>query len=235
MKITQLFPISVRTYITVVCSTMLLFSCSSTKKIASSDSGDQRGPKFLNGISVNPGESVSSRNKSYGYVEKNTEKSHQKEEAPKLSLNTETLFRKYAEILDVPLEKIKDVDLFEEVDNWYGTPYRYGGNTKNGIDCSAFSRTLFSDVYNLPLPRTAQEQYNYCKHIKKGQLKEGDLVFFHTTGGGRITHVGIYLQNGKFVHASTSSGVMISDLGDDYWQRTYRAAGRLAEKEVSLN
>ena len=152
-----------------------------------------------------------------------------------LSLNEATLVDKYATILGVDDTQVNNIDLIEEIDDWYGTPYRYGGSSKNGIDCSAFSRTLFNDVYNTALPRTAEEQYDYCDHIKKGQLKQGDLVFFHTTGGGRITHVGVYLQNGKFVHASTSSGVMISDMDESYWRKAYRAAGRIPKDNVTKN
>lgn len=215
---------------------LLLFSCGSIHQTASSKDPSKpgQGPRFLDGISVNPGDRVSSNNSSYGYIEKAPVTRHQESESNKnLTLNEQTLTRKYAAILGVKPKALDNIDLFEEVDDWYGTPYSYGGNTKNGIDCSAFSRTLLSDVFNLSIPRTAQDQYDYCKHIKKNQLEQGDLVFFHTSGGSRITHVGIYLDNGKFVHASTSSGVMISDLDDYYWKRTYRAGGRIPSKDLT--
>lgn len=234
MKIRYSSLLNLRIFYLAVCSSILLFSCGSIHKTASSNNQSKsgQGPRFLDDISVNPGDRVSSKNSSYGYVEKAPAAKSSKN-ADKLSLNEQTLARKYAAILGVAPKKLDNIDLFEEVDDWYGTPYSYGGNSKNGIDCSAFSRTLLSDVFNLSIPRTAQEQYDYCKHIKKNQLEQGDLVFFHTSGGSRITHVGIYLDNGKFVHASTSSGVMISDLDDYYWRRTYRAAGRIPDKDLT--
>lgn len=225
-------------YLLLAIGSVSIFSCSSVRKTSTSATKtSQSGPRFLDGISVNPGDRVSSRNKSYGYTEKAPEdkESTADESGENLTLNEATLVRKYAAILGVDDKKLNNIDLIEEIDDWYGTPYRYGGSSKNGIDCSAFSRTLFNDVFNAAIPRTAQEQYDYVDHIKKSQLKQGDLVFFHTTGGGRITHVGVYLQNGKFVHASTSSGVMISDLDDYYWRRVYRAAGRLPKAELTKN
>jgi lipoprotein Spr len=218
---------------------MALFSCSSTLKTASSNKSAAntaaKGPRFLDGISVNPGDRVSSRNKSYGYSEKAPEEDKTETDNSHLSLNESTLVSKYATILGVEDKKVSNIDLIEEIDDWYGTPYHFGGSSKNGIDCSAFSRTLSNDVFNVSLPRTAEEQYDYCDHIKKSQLKQGDLVFFHTSGRSRITHVGVYLQNGKFVHASTSSGVMISDLDEYYWKRAYRAAGRIPKDNVTKN
>lgn len=128
-------------------------------------------------------------------------------------------------------EKIKDglrknIGLYSFIQDWYGTPYRLGGTTKKSIDCSAFTRQLFSDVYGKTLDRTAAMQYMMTKRIyEKEDLKEGDLVFFsiHTK---RISHVGVYLGNGMFVHASSSRGVMISELDQAYWTRFYAGAGR---------
>ncbi|ANI90599.1 hypothetical protein A9P82_03910 [Arachidicoccus ginsenosidimutans] len=140
-----------------------------------------------------------------------------------------SLQAKYATILNVPPTTITNVPLMEEIDSWYGIPYLYGGNSKDGIDCSAFAKMLLKDIYDEQVPRTSEEQYEHSKRIAKNDLREGDLVFFHTSRGARITHVGVYLQNNKFVHAS-SSGVMISDLNDDYWQKTYRGAGRVSDE-----
>jgi lipoprotein Spr len=80
-------------------------------------------------------------------------------------------------------------------------------------------------VYHVTIPRTAKNQYNAYQKIRKEDLKQGDLVFFNTTGG--ISHVGVYLANNKFVHAATSGGVMISDLDDSYFQRRYIGAARV--------
>src|SRR5678815_5470019 len=129
--------------------------------------------------------------------------------------NLSALQVKYAVLLSTPAEEVKHTKMFEFIDDWYGTPYRLGGTTKTGIDCSAFSQFLFASVYGFSIPRTAREQYNLTNRISRTQLTEGDLIFFNTRGG--ISHVGVYLQNNKFVHASTSGGVMISDIFDEYW------------------
>jgi len=91
-----------------------------------------------------------------------------------------------------------------------------GGTTKTCIDCSAFTGTMMRDVYRINLPRTAAEQYTASNRVDRENLKEGDLIFFKAKHG-YINHVGIYLHNNKFVHASTSNGVMISDLNENYW------------------
>lgn len=132
---------------------------------------------------------------------------------------------KYAMMLDVAVETIKNTTLYKFVESWYGTRYRMGGSTKRGIDCSAFTNNLLSAVYNLFLPRTAREQYKYCEHISKDDLLEGDLVFFNTHGG--VSHVGVYLANGRFVHSSSSRGVMISSLSDHYFSRRFIGGGRV--------
>jgi len=132
---------------------------------------------------------------------------------------------KYAVLLNTQAEEVRNKKMFEFIDQWYGTPYRLGGTTKKGIDCSAFSQFLFASVYGSSIPRTAREQYNLTDRISRTQLKEGDLLFFNTRGG--VSHVGIYLQNNKFVHASTSGGVMISDIFEEYWARKFVGVGRL--------
>lgn len=133
-------------------------------------------------------------------------------------------FIKYATILDIEVEKLTNRKLIDFVDQWWGVPYRIGGTTKSGIDCSGFVRGLVSETYGFSLPRSSREQAQYCKRVEKTQVKEGDLVFF--SSGRHISHVGLYLANNKFVHASTSMGVIISDLDEPYWKRKYAFAGR---------
>ena len=134
---------------------------------------------------------------------------------------------KYAIRLDVPVEIIQNKPLYELIDNWWGTPYRLGGTTQKGIDCSAFVQTLMIGVFAMQLPRTAREQKEMATWIPMDNLKEGDLVFFNTRGS--VSHVGVYLHNNKFVHASTSGGVMISDLNETYWSRKLLGAGRVLQ------
>jgi len=135
-----------------------------------------------------------------------------------------TLQFKYALLLDIEVEQIKNLSMFKLIDDWLGTRYRLGGTTKAGIDCSAFMQVLFTALYGVALPRTAKEQYQFSHRVSRTELKEGDLVFFNTRGG--VSHVGMYLQNNKFVHAS-SSGVTISDLYDEYWARHFIGVGRI--------
>lgn len=132
---------------------------------------------------------------------------------------------KYALLLNTEVEEIKNTRLFEFIDDWYGTRYCMGGTTKNCIDCSAFVQTFFAALYSVPVPRTARDQYRATTRISTTELREGDLLFFNTRGG--VSHVGIYLQNNKFVHASTSGGVMISDMFEEYWTRKLVGAGRV--------
>jgi hypothetical protein len=138
---------------------------------------------------------------------------------------------KYAILLNTEVEQLQNKALLESVDEWYGTRYRLGGTTKSGIDCSAFVQASFLAAFGITLPRTAREQYKATKRISRTDLKEGDLVFFNTRGG--VSHVGIYLQNNKFIHASTSQGVVVSDMFDAYYLKRYVGAGRMATEMSS--
>lgn len=137
---------------------------------------------------------------------------------------------KYAILLDAPVEEMQDHRLISFLENWYGTRYRMGGADKSGIDCSAFVQTFMMFMYNVSMPRTSREQYLQCDRILKSDLQEGDLVFFRTQKKKGISHVGVYLRNNKFVHASTSSGVMISDMDEAYFAQRFASAGRINEK-----
>jgi cell wall-associated NlpC family hydrolase len=137
---------------------------------------------------------------------------------------------KYALLLDTEVEGVQNLNLFKIIDDWFGTRYRLGGSSKLGIDCSALMQVFFTALYGVALPRTAKEQFKMSRRISRTELKEGDLVFFNTTGG--ISHVGMYLQNNKFVHAS-SSGVTISDLFEDYWMKRFVGVGRIEESQPS--
>lgn len=131
---------------------------------------------------------------------------------------------KYSILLNTDVEQVQNLGMFQVIDEWYGTRYVLGGSTKNGIDCSAFTQILYAGSLGITLPRTAREQYKTTRSIEKEELKEGDLIFFNTRGG--VSHVGVYLQNNKFVHAATSGGVMISDLSEAYWAKRLLGFGR---------
>jgi lipoprotein Spr len=132
---------------------------------------------------------------------------------------------KYALLLDVEVESITNKALYEEIEKWWDTRYRYGGTGERGIDCSAYTGTLLADVYGLNVSRTARAQYAESEKIDKENLKEGDLVFFNTRRG--VSHVGLYLGNGYFTHAGSSTGVTISNLEESYWSRKFLAGGRI--------
>jgi len=131
---------------------------------------------------------------------------------------------KYSVLLNTEVEQVQNIPLYQHIDDWYGTPYKLGGSTKNGIDCSAFVQTIFISAFGITLPRTAREQYTATQRISRTTLQEGDLLFFNTRGG--VSHVGIYLQNNKFVHASVT-GVTISDMFEPYYVKHFIAAGRI--------
>ncbi len=123
----------------------------------------------------------------------------------------------------------KNMGLYAEVSLWLGVPYRYGGLSRKGLDCSGFAYLIFQKVYGLNLPRsTADQSTMKMKQISKGSLKTGDLVFFATSKNkNRINHVGIYLKDGSFIHASTSKGVIVSHLDEGYYNRTWKKGGRI--------
>jgi cell wall-associated NlpC family hydrolase len=146
--------------------------------------------------------------------------------------NVDNVQLKYAQLLDINVEQAVDVNVFKVLDEWMGTRYRLGGSSKDGIDCSAFTQVLFNSIYGITLPRTAREQYEFSQRISRAELKEGDLVFFNTIGG--VSHVGMYLQNNKFVHASTG-GVTISDLFDDYWMKKFIGVGRVSQDQATAS
>ena len=140
---------------------------------------------------------------------------------------TETSIKaKYAATLGVSPADIDNERLYVFIDQWMGTPYKYGGTGTSGVDCSGFVGAVYQGVYQKSIPRTTGQLDQQAKNISKSQLKEGDLVFFDINGK-KSSHVGIYLLNDRFVHASTSKGVVISDLNNPYYQKAFAKGGRL--------
>ncbi len=108
---------------------------------------------------------------------------------------------------------------------WVGTPYRLGGDSRRGIDCSAYVQTLYRDVYRVRLPRSTEDQEDVGRRVSRDRLRPGDLVFFKT--GWFKRHVGVYVSGGRFIHASESRGVTESSLASPYWSKHYWKARRV--------
>jgi len=130
--------------------------------------------------------------------------------------------------LGIDIEMKDNHALYVEASKWLGTSYRRGGTTTRGVDCSGLTSAIYKKVYRKNLERNSEDQRKKdCRKVKKGKLKEGDLVFFHNgRKKKRATHVGIYLKDRKFIHASTSQGVIISRLDEEYWKKHWLSGGR---------
>ncbi|MGQ9643394.1 MAG: C40 family peptidase [Ignavibacterium sp.] len=119
--------------------------------------------------------------------------------------------------------------LIMEIIKYLDTPYKYGGSKLNGIDCSAFTQSVYQDALNINLNRTARDQFTQGKAISKDELQFGDLVFFNTRRRVRPGHVGIYIGDGLFAHASSKGGVMISSLDENYYSKRFMGARRIVD------
>jgi cell wall-associated NlpC family hydrolase len=164
---------------------------------------------------------ASSKNKKTDNTEK-TIKSTQE-----LSPKDKAIKEKYAHILGVSEKDISNLKLYYFIDEWMGVPYKYGGNDKSGIDCSGFTGLLYREVYNKNISGPTSTLIELTNIIDQSELKEGDMVFFHIEKRGKVSHVGVYLQNNKFVHATTKKGVMINDLSENYYKQHYFKSGRV--------
>lgn len=224
------------TFVLLTGAVQVSYAQTSVNRMDVTASNENSSLNFIDGISFTP-EGILQTTESTG------SKSTKAEEAPVVVKSNATassdesgsiiekltgLQFKYAMLLNVDVESLKNLSLFGFIDNWFGTRYRLGGTTKNGIDCSALTSSLLLAVYGFAVPRTARQQYKATQHIKKDELQEGDLVFFNTHGG--VSHVGLYLDNNYFVHSSASQGVTISSLDDSYYSKRFICGGRVAEE-----
>jgi lipoprotein Spr len=139
------------------------------------------------------------------------------------SINADALIDFFQKV-GVNINKAADLNMYTTMFKWFYTPYRYGGKTEKGIDCSNYVFKLMnecSDSY-----ATSRQLADMTEYVDREELKEGDLIFFNVKGYG-ISHVGVYLQDGKFTHSCSSKGVTISSLDEPYWNARYCRAGRI--------
>lgn len=133
-------------------------------------------------------------------------------------------------LFGVRLTPKDNIYLYNAGSQWLGVPYRLGGLTKRGVDCSGLVSIIYREIYGKELSRSAASMLKQnCKKVRRGKLREGDLVFFRTGRGKKKQpdHVGIYLKNGKFIHVSSSNGVIVSSLNEPYYQRAWLTGGRV--------
>jgi murein DD-endopeptidase / murein LD-carboxypeptidase len=179
---------------------------------------------FIFSIIIFTGCSQKYEDQNIDYRNNNTQNTLQKRYLNMLKNNNYVLNKRY---IDFNTAQQKDLNnaLIEFYKNWSGVKYEYGGNSRNGIDCSSFIQIAYEDNFDIALPRTTDSQASIGIEIEKSQLEMGDLVFFKTSSSSN--HVGIYLEDGKFMHASTSVGVTISYLDNVYFNKYYWKAQRI--------
>jgi cell wall-associated NlpC family hydrolase len=131
-----------------------------------------------------------------------------------------------ARILGVADPNEADVLLYDELANWIGVPYKFGGNDNSGVDCSGFVVAVYKKVYSISLERQSERIYNQCQKRSKQEVKPGDLVFFKINSE-KVSHVGIIVQESLFIHASSSKGVTLSNLNEAYYTKHYFSCGAI--------
>ncbi len=233
------------------CSTLKPLNFTSNKQVVSDPAPQVSNSKFIEEISIthqvaeNPearGEVKQMVAARSGNAKKEPAKKQEVNEIDEIlangsrSLSTvesaSTVQLKYAILMNTEVENLPDRALLKSVDEWYGVRYVTGGNTKRGVDCSGFTVGVYTALYGIALPRVSRDQYRISRKLSITELEEGDLVFFNTKGNG-VSHVGIYLGNNKFIHASVSRGVMVNDLYEPYYRQRYYGAGRVENKQVA--
>lgn len=140
----------------------------------------------------------------------------------------------YSQKLGINFNGNEDLSLLSCLYDWLGVPYLYGGKSKEGTDCSGLVLSVFNEVYKIKMYRSSADQLKNVKEIPRDELKAGDLVFFKIYNG-QVSHVGIYLGDNKFIHASTKKGVVINSLNDDYYKKYFYTAGRVLGTSQSEN
>lgn len=144
----------------------------------------------------------------------------------RLSQEEQQLLKKYTELTAGEVGK-KDIELYRFIDQWWGVPHKVGGLDSSGIDCSGFMFRLYAEVYAKKVARTTDGLLKQSNPCDTADLVTGDLVFIVFQGRQKVSHVGVYLQNGRFAHASTSKGVRVDYMRDTYYRRQQFIGGKL--------
>jgi probable lipoprotein NlpC len=139
-----------------------------------------------------------------------------------------SIAEKYSDLLGVDKSDIQNGRLYAFIDIWMGTPYKFGGEDRDGVDCSGLAQLLEQQVFGVNIPRSTSQQINVIKRKYEEELSEGDLLFFDYDGK-KFSHVGIYLQNGYYVHASSTKGVTITKLHDPYTYKYFSRCGSIID------
>lgn len=197
----------------IVACCFILCSCGTSKKITS----NKNGLNVIGEMHISSGNSNNNRTTKTNSNSANNSNSN---------INTSSAEKK----LGININSNDNKKLYAEVAEWIGTPYKYGGTSKSGVDCSGFVYSVYKAVYGKTLTRqSAGMLTNDCNKISKNELREGDLLFFRTDGKKSSTpnHVAIYLKDNKFAHASSSKGVVVNDLSESYYVKTWLTGGRV--------
>jgi hypothetical protein len=136
------------------------------------------------------------------------------------------IINKYAKLLAVPVDSITNRKLYALIEQFSSAPYKFGGDDLNGIDCSGLAYIVEKDVYDVVIPHSTIQQASFVNTKNVSQLEEGDLIFLKL-GGNNINHVGVYLQNGYFVHETPNLGLVLDNLTDPYIQQRFMACGNV--------
>lgn len=146
-------------------------------------------------------------------------------------VSDDPFYAAYSEKLGIWLNGTENKELIMAIDDWFGTRYKWGGCSKYGVDCSCFVKAVYKDVYGINLQRTSRGMYySDLLPVEEDELQEGDILCFKIRSR-RISHVGIYLGDGKFVHSSQSRGVMINDLDQSYYRKRFFTGGRVIARD----
>lgn len=152
-------------------------------------------------------------------------KKGRKEKTPQVDKSE---YKKYEDKWGFQLKGTEDLLFLAELDSWLGTPYKYGGKDKTGTDCSGMVLVVYKQIYNIDCKRSAYDLWQQSKAISRNDLECGDLVFFKINLK-QVSHVGIHIADGHFIHATTSRGVMINHLDEKYYADRFYQGGRIRD------